>query len=313
MTTDAAPNATADTQAPASIADTQAPPPGAGTDGKEPASLQDSAVQTAPDKASSTDVTKPEATAPSPPAKTEEEIRADIARKDAAEARQKAITERTEDLRKFRQSAPITARDLMDQLGEALGMTIPVELRKPFLDLIETSNLKSYDAAKVAVADEAGEGQQNATRVLAETSNAFYDALDETERQAFSDAVRGKDAPEWVKEYGTRKEAAGAAKARADFVTEAGKTLGEEARGKFAETAKDAKTLPALVAAFHAAARDEGNAMPPGAPHITPSGGGSGRYRNLTELNTARLSGDLRGDENSAKYLAEMNKLLKVD
>lgn len=311
-----------DTQA--SAAPTSATPP-VGTDGgspnpapaegKEAVQTPDAGEKPAPRARRA--ATPPGGDAPPPPAKpaapadtrTPQEIINDYKREEENQRLEVARKKVQDELREFRQKAPMRARDLMDSLAEELGIHISPEERKPFLDLIEEYGLKGEESARLELGDGAAGATERATRTLAETSNAFFEALDgEADMDAFAAAVEGKPPAQWVKEFARMNREYGEADSVATFAELGAERLGEAARGKFAEAAGKAETIEQVVEALIAAAQEEGEARPVGVARIAPSGGAMGKYRSLDDLNAAKLQGLL----NDVEYLAEQNRLLGV-
>lgn len=255
--------------------------------------------------------TPPGSQAPSAPAKTDQQVIQDYLAQQREEERRVNIQKSQDDLRTFRQQAPLRARDLFDQFAEAVGFHIPHEDRKPFLDLVEEMNLKAYEAAKLELGDEGTAASSRATQILAQTSNGFYESFEsEEDMDAFAEAVEGKPPAAWPKEHARMHQEIGEANAIGTFAEMGAGLLGEASRGAFAEAASKAETVEDVVKAFYDAATAEGNARPVGQSRlaVANAASGPGRYRSDAELNAAKS----RGEITDAEYLTEQNRLWGV-
>ena len=302
------PSDVSDTQAAQSEADTQAALAG-GTDGN--ASDTQTAVQTGAEgspadgspQAAASAAAAPQ-TPPPPPAPTEQQVRDKIAAEAREAERQRNLETAQQDLREFRRSAPVKARDLMDDLADALNTYIPPAARKPILDLFEEYGLKADRAAKLELSDSVS----SVSGTLTEVSQAFYANLPADEGDDFSNAVRGKDGAQWVTEFAKRQQASGRADALVSFVEAGAAALSDEAKPGFVEAVSKAESMEDLAKALREAVLKEAETMPRGAPRGVAATATGARFRNLEQLNTAKLAGQLT----DAEYLEQQNKLLGV-
>jgi hypothetical protein len=303
------PSDVSDTQAVQSVADTQAAPTG-GTDGGA-SQVDGTAVQTGAEGSPADGAAQaPARAAAAPqtaaPALTEDQWRQRAAAEAAEQKRIDDLAAANNDLREFRKSAPMRARDYFDNLAEEHGVYVPPAARKAFLDLVEEYGLKGDRAAKLELADSVA----NISGTLTEVSQGFYaNFSSDDEAEDFSRSVRGKTGAEWVSEFAKRQQASGRADALVSLVEAGAAALPDELKAAWAEDVGKAETVEDLLKAYRTHVLKEAEAMPRGAPRgIAGAPAGGGRFRNLEALNAAKTAGQLT----DAEFLQEQNKLLGV-
>lgn len=277
-------------------------PPEPGKGGQEPAGGGD--PQTPP---ASGDEPKPDASVqpsptpagPEPRRQTQEEWQREQA---AIKARLDADAEETA-AAELVATAPTTARDLLDTLAEELDVRIPVDLRKPLLELVD-----SLTTTGTKGAEKKWSGQFKELKdTLDDTSLAFVGAMETAaDRNKFADAVRGKEPKDWVKALIDIKTPAIAAKALENAAAAHAALLPEgEVRDGFVAKVKGETDPKKLAQTFHDALL--GVVGPAGEPRVTPRPGGTGRPT-LAEVTRRRSAGEYKSD---AEFLKDQDLALQ--
>ncbi len=254
-------------QPPASAPPQSAPAtPAPDKGGKEPIGGGD------PQNPTGNDPEKPEASnQPAAPAPTQEPRRQtaeEWQREQAAIKRQLDAQAEDEAAEALITSAPVTMRDMLDTLAEELGVTIPSELRKPFV-------AHSNDVSTLALkgGERKWKGQHDELKTtLDDTSRAFLKALDTAaDMQKFSGMVRDKDPDVWVQALLDVKTPAIAAKAIEGVATANAALLPEGAvRDGYTAAVKGESDPKKISQAFHDAL--VGVVGPKGEPQVTSRG-----------------------------------------
>lgn len=228
---------------------------------------------------------------------------------DEWQAQQAAIKRQLEDeeavtaAAKLITDAPVKVRDEFDTLAEKLDITIPAELRKPIVDLIN-------DLAQTGTkgAERKWQGQYNELKeTLDDTSLAFLGACETAaERQKFADMVRGKDPAVWVKSILDLKTPAIAAKALENASTAQAALLPEgEVRDAFTAKVKGEHDPKKIAQAFHDSL--VGVVGPSGEPRVAARGSAGGRPT-LAEVTRRRAAGEYKTD---AEFLKDQDLALQ--
>lgn len=247
--------------------------------------------------------TAPEAKTPpapqEPPRKTEAEWQAE----QRARERQQSLEDWDKKARDLHTKAPVSMRDALDELATKLDVSIPAELRKPLIQLVEDLVEHGARGAELKHADTFTDLKET----LEDTSLAFLSQMDDAAmRQKFADQVRGKDPATWVKALLDVKAPSIQAKEREAFVKEQGNLLPEgDVRTAFLEKAGKLSSAKDIAQAFHDSLL--GVVGPAGEPRTQIRGGGGGRPT-LAEVTKRRSEGYYKSDQ---EFLADQNLALQ--
>ena len=279
----------AETQAANPASETQATPAqaGAGTDGAQPQKTE-ATVQTATppaDAAPAQDSAPPSPPPPPAPPQLSEERLLEIAeqRIAAREAEKQAKAERDRtfaELRDLRRNGPKQARQVLHRIASDANIVIPPEYYDELENWAENLSLKSTDAAKVDLGDEA-------YKALGDEQQAFidacYDSIDPAKRSEFTQAVNEKGHGDWLKAVVKYAPKSAGVATLEDLVSEAtayaaedSNNLTEAERTALGKALAAAKTPRAFIEELSKAMRGKGRADPGGgvAGGVRSSNGG---------------------------------------
>ncbi len=279
----------AETQAanPASETQATAPQGAAGTDGAQPQATE-ATVQTAPrseEAAPAKDSTPPAPPSPPPAPELSQERLLELAeqRIQAREAEKQAKAERDKtfaEMRDLRRNGPKLARQVLHRIASDANIVIPPEYYEELENWAENLSLKSTDAAKIDLGDQA-------FAALGDEQQAFIDAcyasIDPSKRSEFTNEVNEKGHGDWLKAVVKFAPKSAGVVTVDDLVSEATAYAGEDSnnlseaeRTALTKALGAAKTPRAFIEALGKVMRDKGRADPGGgvAGGVRSSNGG---------------------------------------
>ena len=181
-------------------------------------------------------------------------------------------------------NAPIEVRDRLDEMAEQLDRTIPADIRKPIIDLVNDLVKHANTGAELKLADE----HKGLKETLDDTSLAFLSQMKTPEeRQKYVGLVRNQTPDKWVQALIDVKTPEIAAKALEDASAAQALLLPEGAdRDAFTAKVKGEHDAKKIAQAFHDAL--VGVVGPKGEPRVAARGpGGSSSFATMADATRA--------------------------